>query len=63
MEKQAREYLESTNLLVRDMSENTAKLKVEEKVNQIFEDKKLQQEKEREKELEKEENQKERGSN
>lgn len=63
LENQAREYLESTNLLVRDMNENTAKLKVEEKVNQIFEDKNKQKEKEREKELEKEENQKERGSN
>ena len=57
LEKQAREYLESTNSLVRDMNESFVKQKVEEKVNKIFEDTKLQ------KEREKEENQKELGSN
>ena len=63
LEKQAREYLESTNSLVRDMSENFAKQKVEEKVDKIFEDTKLKKEKELELERQKEENQKELGSN
>jgi len=63
LEEKAREYLESTNILVRNMSENTAKQKVEEKVNKIFEEKKLQQEKLFEKQLEKEDKQKELGSN
>lgn len=53
-EKKAREYLESTNLLVRDMNENTIKQKINEKVNQILEKKQ---------ELKKEEKQKELGSN
>ena len=61
LEKRAREYLESTNRLVRDMNENFAKQKVEEKVDKIFKDTRLQKEKELE--LEKEENQKELGSN
>lgn len=61
LERQAIEYLESTNSLVRDMSENFAKQKVEEKVDKIFEDTKLKKEKELERE--KEENQKELGSN
>ncbi len=61
LEKQAREYLESTNSLVRDMNENFVKQKVEEKVDRIFEDTKMKKEKEIE--LEKEENQKELGSN
>ena len=57
IEKEAREYLESTNVLVRDMSEITEKQKIEEKVNKIFE------ESQKTKEIEKEEQQKELGSN
>lgn len=61
LERKAREYLESTNVLVRDMSENYTKQKVEEKVDKIFENRRL--EKEQEKQKEREENQKELGSN
>lgn len=57
IEEQAREYLESTDVLVRDMSEITEKQKIEEKVDKIFEEKKAKEEKE------KEERQKELGSN
>lgn len=59
IEKKARQYLESTNCLVRDMNDNMTKEKIEKKVDQIFEEKKLQKEQEKERE----ENQKERGSN
>lgn len=59
LEKRAREYLETTNSLVRDMNENYVKEKVEKTVDKIFENQKL----EKEKQQEKEENQKERGSN
>ena len=58
LEDKAREYLESTTILVRDMSDNTISQKAEKAVDQIFE-KKL----EKEKEQGKEENQKELGSN
>ena len=57
IEKLALEYLESTHTLVRDISENTEKQKIEQKVDKIFEENKKQ------KELEKEEKQKELGSN
>ena len=57
IEKLALEYLESTHRLVRDISENTEKQKIGEKVDKIFEKNKKQ------KELEKEEKQKELGSN
>lgn len=57
IENQAREYLESTNILVRDMSENAEKQKIEEKVNQIF------NKTQKSKEEKKEEKQKELGSN
>lgn len=55
IEKKAREYLESTDILVRDMSEITEKQKIEKKVDKIFEEQRLQ------KQMEKE--QKERGAN
>ena len=61
LEERAREYLESTNSLVRDMNENTLKEKIEEKVNKIFEDKKNLEEKDMSKE--REDNEKELGSN
>ena len=54
LEDKAREYLESTTILVRDMSDNTISQKAEKAVDKIFQ-KKL--------EKEKEENQKELGSN
>ncbi len=60
LEKKAREYLESTNTLVRDMNDNYVKQKVEEKVDKIFETKKREEEKEKVKEQE--EKQKELGS-
>lgn len=64
LEKKAREYLESTTNLVRDMNENTIKQKVGEKVDKIFEEKVLKEEpKEIEKDTEKEEKQKELGEN
>lgn len=59
LEQQARDYLESTNSLVRDMNENTEKQKIEKKVDQIFQEKNMQ----KEKKIEKEERQKELGSN
>ena len=57
IEKLALEYLESTHRLVRDISENTEKQKIEQKVDKIFE------ENQKQKELEKDEKQKELGSN
>lgn len=54
LERKAREYLESTNLLVRDMSENTIKQKINQKVDKIIE---------KNQELKKEEQQRELGSN
>ncbi len=60
LEKQARLYLESTNGLVRDISENTIKLKTEKKVNEIIENN--LKKKETQEDMEKEENQKELGS-
>ena len=56
LEKKARAYLESTNVLVRDISENTLKLKTEKKVDQIIQSK-LQKEEPKD-----QENQKELGS-
>lgn len=61
LEKKAREYLETTNVLVRSMSESMIKEKVGKTVDKIFEKKKL--EKQKEKEQEKEDKQKELGSN
>lgn len=57
IEKLALEYLESTHGLVREISENTEKQKIEKKVDKIFENNQKQ------KELSKEERQKELGSN
>ncbi len=59
LERKAREYLESTNVLVRDMNEQHIKQKVEKTVDKIFET----QKREKEKNKEKEEKQKELGSN
>ena len=59
LETKAREYLESTNSLVRDMNEKYVKQKVEKTVDKIFE----HQKQEKEQDKGKEENQKELGSN
>ena len=58
LEIQAREYLDSTNVLVRDMSENTVKEKTQKVVDKIFEN----HNKDKQKENEKEDRQKELGS-
>ena len=59
LEKKSREYLESTNSLVRDMNENSAKEKIEKKLNKIIEEQKRNEENKKEKD----DRQKELGSN
>lgn len=44
LEIRARDYLESTNILVRNMNDNTTKEKVEKTVDRIFENQKLEKE-------------------
>lgn len=51
LENKARNYLESTNSLVRDMNENTVKEKIEKTVDKIIEENKQKNEEEKQKEL------------